>query len=295
MAEQTLRSFIRYAQGRFVHAGIAHDEGELDAELLAMHALRWDRASLVTRWREAAPAGFAERYAELTARREAREPTAYIVGGREFYGRFFEVTPACLVPRPETEELVSAALEIAARVEAPPRILDVGTGSGCIAVTLALEQPGARIVAIDVSGRALALARLNAHRLGAAGLTFVRGSLVDAIAPSGGSKGAGIGIIISNPPYCALRDRGTLQPEVRDFEPAQALFAGDDGLGVIRLLVEQAALVLPSGGWLLFEMGAGQAVEVEALIDRRVWALRALRHDLQGTPRVAMLQRIQEG
>lgn len=291
VAEQTLRRFIQHAQGRFVQAGIALDEGELDAELLAMHALGWDRASLVTRWREPAPAGFAERYAELTARRETREPTAYIVGAREFYGRRFEVTRACLVPRPETEELVSATLEVTDRLEAP-HVLDVGTGSGCIAVTLALEQPRARIAAIDVSADALALARLNAVRHGAAHVAFVRGSLIEAIAPSGRSTDAGIDIIVSNPPYVPLRDRGALQPEVRDFEPAQALFGGNDGLVVIRRLVQQAAAVLRSGGWLLFELGAGQAAEGEALIDPSVWAVRALRNDLQGTPRVAVLQRI---
>ncbi|MGH9160372.1 MAG: peptide chain release factor N(5)-glutamine methyltransferase, partial [Vicinamibacteraceae bacterium] len=284
MVEQTLRRFVQRAQRRFVHAGIAQDEAAIDAELLAMHALDWDRASLVTRWREPAPEGFAERYADLTARREAREPTAYIVGAREFYGRPFEVTPACLIPRPETEELVSAALEIAARFNASPRIVDVGTGSGCIAVTLALEDPRAWIVAIDVSADALALARPNALRLGATRVTFVRGSLIEAIAPSGPSKADGIDIIVSNPPYVPLGDRETLQPEVRDFEPARALFAGDDGLAVIRALVEQAAVVLRSGGWLQFELGAGQATQVDALIDPRAWALRATRPDLQGTP-----------
>lgn len=274
-----------------MQAGIAHDEAELDTELLAMHVLGWDPASLVTRWREPAPTGFAERYAGLTARREAREPTAYIVGAREFYGRLFEVTSACLVPRPETEELVTAALAIGDRLEAAPRIVDVGTGSGCVAVTLALEQPRARIVATDVSADALALARVNAVRLGAAGVTFLRGSLVEAIRPPERSKGAEIGIIVSNPPYVPLRDREALQPEVREFEPPQALFAGDDGLAVIRRLVQQAAAVLRSGGWLLFEIGAGQAAEVEALVDTRLWALRELRPDLQGTPRVAVLER----
>ncbi|MPY87857.1 MAG: peptide chain release factor N(5)-glutamine methyltransferase [Luteitalea sp.] len=288
---ETLWSFIRRAQERFEHAGIAREEAALNAELLAMHALGWDRASLVARWREPTPAGFIERYAPFVERRETREPVAYIVGSREFCGRLFEVTPAVLVPRPETEGLVDAALEIAAPLSPESRVVDVGTGSGCIAVTLALERPSARITAIDISAAALAVAQRNATRWGAVRITFIRASLLEAIAPHGRTKSESVDVIVSNPPYVPLRNGHALQAEVRDFEPQQALFAGDDGLGVIRVLLEQAAEVVRPGGWLLFELGVGQGEQVERLVESAVWHLHETRADLQGIPRVAMLQR----
>lgn len=261
-------------------AGFPADEARRDASVLARHALGWTMTEWAARLRDTAPEDLLPRLLELARRRATREPVAYITGVREFFGRDFLVTPDVLIPRPETEGLVEEALS----GDAPSAVVDVGTGSGCLAVTLALAWPAARVVATDVSAAALAVARRNADRLGAGRVEFVETSLV----PAGL---AGIDLIVSNPPYIAAGDRLSLPEDVRGFEPATALFAGVDGLDVIRPLVRAAALVLRPGGRLILEIGAGQAAPVSDLVRHAGLELVRLRPDLQGIPRIVVARR----
>lgn len=233
----------------------------MDAEVLARHLLGWDRAGWLTHMHERPPAGFTEAFDAAVARRARREPVAYITGIREFYGRPFRVTPDVLIPRPETERVVDEALRAiderrphVARV----RVVDVGTGSGCIAVTLALERPGIEVVATDVSPAALAVARRNAADLGVADVRFVEEPLV------GGAIGA-YDLVVSNPPYVAEQSRQELMPDVRDYEPPIALFGGPDGLEVLRSLLPRAERALDPGGWLVVEIGSDQDERVRRL------------------------------
>ena len=217
------------------------DEAPGDAEVLARHALGWDAATYVARRREPPPDGFDARFSPLVRRRLTREPVSQIVGHREFWGLEFEVTRDVLTPRPETELVVQAALGAcsagdghAGSAEGPagPRVVvDIGTGSGCIAVALAAALPDARFIASDASLAALAVARRNAARHGVGRRIAFRHTSV--IPPEND-----IDMVVSNPPYIPLRDRDTLPPEVRDHEPALALFGGEDGLAFYRQLFE---------------------------------------------------------
>lgn len=263
-------------------------EAALDAELLARDALEWDRATWVARQHEPAPPAFDAAYRPLVERRAAREPVAYIRGRQEFYGREFRVSPDVLIPRPETELVIDEALMLlpALGYSRPLRVIDIGTGSGCLAVTLALEYPRARYVATDVSPAALALARENAERLRAADrIAFVQGAYF------AGERGP-FNLIVTNPPYVAEADRGTLQPEVGTHEPALALFSGADGLRDAREIIRQAAGVLHDDGSLLMEIGDGQRAAVAAAVaDIEGLAVVRMRADLQRIPRVAVIRR----
>jgi len=198
----------------------------------------------------------------------------------------FEVSPAVLIPRPETELIVEAALELFPDADAPLSIADVCTGSGCLAVALALERPRASLVATDVSAEALDVARRNGTRLGVS--SRVRFLLTDLFRDVEGS----FDLIVANPPYVRQRDRVSLQPEVRDHEPAVAIFAQDDGLSIIRGLIEQSAAHLNAEGILMFEFGFGQDVEVEQLIaDAPELTLIGLKRDLQGIARTAVAKK----
>jgi len=215
-------------------------------------------------------------------RRARGEPCAYVTGRREFYGRDFAVGPGVLVPRPETELLVDVARERLAGREAP-RVLDVGTGSGCLAVTLALEVASARVVATELSSEALAFARRNAEALGAA-VEFHHG---DGVVPVRGQR---FDLVLSNPPYVAPEDREALPPEVREHEPGEALFApaGDPDHWVRRLVGE--AELLADGGTLLVELGFDQAQRVSSWLTERGERFR-LHEDLAGIPRVLEVSR----
>jgi len=298
---ETLQHRIHDARRRFERAGIAPREAAIDADVLARHALGgWERGRLLAELRAPCPPGFEEAFEALVGRRERREPTAGIIGHREFWELDIEVAPGVLIPRPETETLVEQAL---ARVLNPSRpggrrgggagktppavaIADVCTGSGCVAIALARWLPAAMITAIDVSERALAVAERNAVRHDVADrVILVKRDLLDGV------EGP-FDMIVSNPPYVPSRDLESLQPEIRDHEPAAALDGGPDGLAVIRRLVPQAARRLPAGGWLLFEFGFGQADAVRAIVAAEagfdaadLWA------DLAGIPRVAAAQR----
>ncbi len=205
------------ARATLERAGVAAAEARLDADLLARHALGWDHATWLSGRHDRAPSDFEPAYTALIARRAAREPVAYIRGVQEFWGRQFVVTPAVLIPRPETELLIEAAGEFLA--DHPQSIVaDIGTGSGCVAITLALEHPAVTVFATDISSDALAVARQNAARLGVSDrIEFVHGTYLDALPRP-------LDLVVSNPPYISLEDRATLPPEVVEHEPgARAL------------------------------------------------------------------------
>lgn len=276
------------ARERFEAAGIAPMEAVLDAELLAREVLGWDRATWAARNIEPPPASFESRFSELCARRMAREPVAYIRGRQEFYGREFAVSRDVLIPRPESELLVEEALLLLPALAASRQltVVDIGTGSGCLVVTLALEFPGARYVATDISEAALVVARGNAERHRVADrITFVRGAYF------GGQSGP-FNIVVTNPPYVAESDRPSLAPEVVQYEPAAALFGGDDGLRDVREIVAQSSRLLDDDGSLLMEVGYGQIDRVAAVANESdTLALVRSRRDLQGIPRVAVIRR----
>jgi release factor glutamine methyltransferase len=299
-APVTLHDRVRAARERLVAAGLAEQHATIDAEVLARLALGWDRAEYLARRSDAPPSGFQSAYEPLVARRARREPVAQIAGYREFWNRDFEVSRDVLTPRPETELIVEEALAIHASAAAESaalhgpasssvrswRVVDVGTGSGCLAVTLALELSGVDVLATDISEPALAVAQRNATRLGAAGtVRFVCTSLLEGVAP-------GIDLIVSNPPYVPEAYRSGLSSEVRDYEPAEAVFGGRDGFELIRALLEQSAARLARGGWLLMEFGAGQDDEVRAVLaEYPQLAVHGIRDDLQGIPRMAVIRR----
>lgn len=280
----TIQSRIAAARDALVEAGLRPDDARFDAEVLARHALGWDRATLLVRGRETAPPDFEARFGDLVKRRLVREPVALIIGRREFWGREFEVSRDVLVPRPETEFLVEQALAIA-RERPIAAILDVGTGSGCVAVTLASELPHVTVTATDVSAGALAVARRNAVRHGVASrVRFVRADLLEGLALQAD-------MIVSNPPYVPQRSQPALQPEVARYEPQVALFGGDDGLGLIRRLLAEASPRLAPRGRLVFEFGDGQEDDVRAAAEAAGWHILNIRLDLQGIARVATLRR----
>jgi len=255
-------------------AGIA----PIDARVLLCAALGVDDAHLIAHPGQALTDRQRDRYLACVERRRAGEPIAYLTGEREFYSLAFKVTPAVLIPRPETELLVEAALE---RVPAyvPFRMLDLATGSGCVAVAIAAHRPRARVTATEVSLDALAVARDNAARHGA-GVEFLEGDWFDALA------GRRFEFIVSNPPYVAEGDPHLSQGDSR-FEPRAALVAGADGLSCIRLIIAQARAHLEPGGGLLFEHGHDQAERCRALLEQAGYFEVATRHDLAGIERVS--------
>jgi release factor glutamine methyltransferase len=273
------------ARATLERAGVAAAEARLDADLLARHALGWDQATWLSGRHDRAPSDFEPAYTALIARRAAREPVAYIRGVQEFWGRQFVVTPAVLIPRPETELLIEVAGEFLAH-HPQSIVADLGTGSGCLAVTLALEHPAVTVLATDISSDALAVARQNAARLGVSDhIDFVHGKYLDALPQP-------LDLVVSNPPYISLEDRATLQAEVVEHEPALALFGGDDGLRDVRTILRAARNHLRGNGLVTCEIGIGQADVVTqhvATIDGL--ELVEIRPDLQGIPRVVVARR----
>lgn len=226
-----------------------------------------------------------ERFREVVARRAEGEPLQYITGAQDFYGREFRVTPDVLIPRPETELLVEAALEVLDGVSAP-LICDVGTGSGCIAVTLLCERRGARAVAVDVSEAALAVAAENARRHGVEErIAFVLSDCFAAIDSE-------FDLVVSNPPYVSANAVAGLQREVKDHEPLIALSPGTDGLSVIRRLLHDGPAVLKPNGYLIMEIGFDQGERVQDLINPETWRLVEIRPDLQSIPRIVVVRRV---
>jgi release factor glutamine methyltransferase len=280
----TILDVLNWTAERFATAGI--ESPRLDAELLLADALATDRLHLYLDHDR--PLGDDElaRFRDRVRRRIAREPVAYIVGRREFWSLSFKVTPAVLIPRPDTELLVETA---AARLKThpAPRIVDVGTGSGAIAVALARELPAARVDAVDLSEDALAVARENALALGVAErVAFRRGDLL-------GEAGAGVyDLVVSNPPYVAPEAYEALMPEVRLYEPKAALVAADGGMAIVRRLVRDAPAALRPGGLLLIEIGFDQADRARALFaDRETWEEPVVLKDLAGRDRAVLAVR----
>jgi release factor glutamine methyltransferase len=228
------------------------ENARLEAEWLLCAATGLNRVGLYLNFEKPLNDEELAAYRVMVARRGRREPIQHILGTQEFCGLEFEVTPEVLIPRHDTETLVNEAL---ARMPGAQSVLDIGTGSGCIALALACKLPGASVTAVDISEAALAVARRNAERNGVL-IEFLQGSLFEPVA------GRTFDLIVSNPPYIPSRDIETLQPEVRDFDPRGALDGGADGLDVYRALIPDAATLLNSGGWLLLEVGMGQAADV---------------------------------
>ena len=228
------------------------ENARLEAEWLLCAATGLDRVGLYLNFERPLDVEELAAYRSMVARRGRREPLQHILGTQEFCGLEFEVTPDVLIPRHDTETLVNEAL---ARMPDARTVLDIGTGSGCIAVVLSTRLHNAEVTAVDLSETALVVARRNAERNGVA-IEFLHGSLLEPVA------GRHFDLIISNPPYIPSSDIVTLEPEVRDFDPLGALDGGVDGLDVYRALIPDAAIHLNAGGWLLVEVGMGQSVDV---------------------------------
>ena len=257
------------------------DKPRREAALLLGEVLGLDEAQLYARSDDDVPKPAALSYADLIRRRADRVPMAYLVGRREFYGRSFEVDPRVLIPRPETEHLVEAVLD---HVADGSRVLDLGTGSGCIAVTVALERPDASLVATDLSFGALTVAASNCRRHGVDGrVRLVSVDLLSAL------RLQAFDVVVSNPPYIGLDEWDSLMPEVRDHEPPEALFAGD-GLDFYRRLLA-AGDRFAAGQELLVEIGKGQLDGVVELAEGGGFAVDAVVADLAGIPRVVRLRR----
>ncbi|MBO2519266.1 peptide chain release factor N(5)-glutamine methyltransferase [Limnochorda sp.] len=258
MSRPTVLELLRLATGYLREKGVA--QPRLDAEVLLGHALQMERIMLYVHHDRPLEPHEVDVYRTLIARRGRREPVAYLMGEKEFFGRSFQVDPRVLIPRPETEHLVEVALAFAIG-EGPVRGWDVGTGSGILAVTLAAELPDSHWLATDLSADALAVARANAERHGVADrIRFLEGDLWAGTKPDGSWD-----LIVSNPPYLTDHEMAHLAPEIR-YEPRQALAGGPDGLQVIRRLVQQAWAFLRPGGLLAFEIGAGQAEACRQLL-----------------------------
>jgi release factor glutamine methyltransferase len=285
--ELTIADALREASEALRASGL--EEPRREAVSLLSHALSRDRTFLVTHSDEPLTAGQLRSYHSLVERRAAGEPSQYIKGTQEFYGLDFEVNENVLIPRPETELLVETALELLKETPSP-FVCDVGTGSGCIAVSLLHTRTDARALALDVSSAALEVAARNAARNGVAErIDLLVSDCFDALAPDGRAE-TRFDLVASNPPYIAEDELEGLQREVREHEPRVALTPGGDGLRVIRRLVSESPRHLKPGGHLLIEIGFGQHDRVAALIDPRVWTLLDIRRDLQGIPRTVALR-----
>jgi release factor glutamine methyltransferase len=275
----------RIAEGRrrLMAAGYPAGTAAFDADVLARHVLGWDTARLLARSREPVPDGFDPLFDAAITRRVRREPVAFIVGTREFWGRDFVVTYATLVPRPETELIVEEALRILPA--GSPTIVDIGTGTGCLAISLAAEREGARVFATDISHEALLVAAGNArsHRVEGR-VHLVRCDLAEALLVKAD-------LVVSNPPYVPEQSAPALPADVLNYEPATALFGGPDGLRVIdRLLARTPALLAPGGAFIV-EFGYGQEDSVRAAAEREGWTVRRVLDDLQGIARTVVLGR----
>lgn len=275
----TIRSLLGWIAQDF--GGLGIPSARLDAELLVGHALSLDRVKLYLDLdRPLAPDELA-RVRALVVRRRKREPIAYILGEREFYRRRFEVTPAVLIPRPDTETLIERALALLPK-DSTARVLDLCTGSGAIAVTIAAERPEVHVTATDLSPAALEVARRNAERLGVAErCKLVEGDLFAPLPAE-----ARFELIAANPPYIPEPDIQGLQPEIAQYEPRLALASGSDGLAHLKRLCDSALPFLAPGGFLLFELGLGQAGQVAQWLRDQGFVNVAAHKDLGGIERV---------
>ena len=281
----TIVSAVAQGQARLIGAGIPPEAARIDAEVLARHVLGWDRATYVSERLRSADPAFDTSYEALIARRAGREPVAHLIGYREFWGLEFAVTPAVLIPRPETELVIETALRLRSSRPAQLRLVDVGTGSGCLAIALAIELPEARVIATDVSAAALDVARANAVRHGVADrITWRHGpGLAGAPRP--------IDLIVSNPPYVPVAAIDTLEPEVRAYEPRIALDGGTDGTASLRAVAADADAALCLDGDLIVEFGADQEPAFREIIGGTRLGVTEVIRDLRGLPRVGVTAR----
>ena len=280
----TLREAITAATQKLASQSDLRADASRDAEFLILHALGIERTVFYSDPHRVLPASQLAAYEAAVERRLAGEPIQYITGRQEFFGLALKVTPAVLIPRPETELLVEAVLERLPKDRAL-QIIDVGTGSGAIAIALAWHLPLAQVTAVDLEPAALEVARENAgtHHLQDR-IEFVQSDLLEAV---GGDLQ--FDAIVSNPPYITYDDRDSLHRQVRDHEPASALFAEADGLGIYNRLIPQACLALKHGGRIALEIGHGQRAAINALLS--AWEKVEFLDDLQGIPRVAIAVR----
>lgn len=292
----TIAEAIAEGADRLRAGGVS--EERRTAGVLLCHTLGIDRTRLLTRSSEQVDAASYKAYLASVERRAAGEPLQYITGHQEFYGLDFIVTRDVLIPRPETEFLVEQVIKLhrAGSAEGPPVIVDVGTGSGCIAVTLARHIPGARVIAIDISSAALDVARANAERHRVQDrIEFAEGDLLEPLGKlARRSRGleAAVDFLASNPPYVEEEKPEAASPEVRDWEPALALYGGADGSDYYRRLLDEGSRYLKSDGYLVCEIGYAQLDAIRRMIDVTEWELVDVTRDLQGIPRTLSIRRI---
>ena len=311
-----VRTALQRAAAELQQAGVSSHG--LAAELLLQHVLGQDRAWIYAHPEEEMEPEAAEHYQKLVSRRAAGTPTQYLTGKQEFWGLEFHVGPGVLIPRPETEHVMEVALErlgprgikinlATGAPSSPLRIADVGTGSGCLAVALAWQLPHAEIFATDISAAALEVARRNATRHAVADrIHFLECDLLDGFAtgesPRVGARHAVplrrnhqalLDLIVSNPPYVARNQAHDLAREIREHEPASALFGGPTGVEIYERLIKQAGGLLRAGGILVLELGYNSAAHVRALLDAQLdWGIIRITNDLAGIPRVIAAERL---
>lgn len=286
MPSATIAETLKLASQQLRAASVQNDV--LDAQTLLAEALGKDRTYLIVNFNEHLSEELLVKFQRLIARRSAGEPVQYITGHQQFFGLEFEVTPDVLIPRPETELIVEETIRLVEEHKiSAPIIIDVGTGSGCIAVTLARELEDAQISACDISEAALTVARRNAAKHDLADrVRFLNSDLLSAFPETELAD-----FILSNPPYVAANELPTLQREVRDWEPHTALTDHADGLSLYRRLLKESPSRLKSGGYLICELGYTQSEAVSAMADSQVWESPRLLDDLQAIPRTLVLRK----
>lgn len=285
----TISDAINEGAARLREAGVVHDR--LDASLLLGHVIGLDRTRLLTRSDEQVDETCYREYLARLEQRAAGQPLQYLIGSQEFYGLHFIVTPDVLIPRPETEFLIDRVIKAVKELNLEtPLIADIGTGSGCIAITLAKQLPEARLIATDVSSAALNVARTNAELNSVRDrIEFVEGDLVSPFAERG--PDFCVDVLAFNPPYVPEDSRESLQREVRDWEPEIALFGGIDGLDFYRRLVVEGTRHLKPGGLVILEIGFTQLEPIQEIVKGGPLELVDITRDLQGIPRTLCLRR----
>jgi len=283
---ETVGSARHWAVGKLTGAGV--QSPGLAADLLLGFTLGWDRVRIISHPEQPLAEDPWNRFIILVNRHASGEPLHYITGEREFYGLSFRVTPAVLIPRPETEILVEKAIGLLRSRPSPARCLDVGTGSGCIAVSIADAVPTCTGLAVDISDDALKIARENAIRHGVdKRIQFIRSDLLSCFLPE-----TVFDFVLSNPPYVPLEEYDNLPNDVKDFEPKPSLLGGKSGLGIYSRLIPCVPLHLVPGGYLLLELGAGQAEPVRMLAEKAGLSVEMILNDLQGIPRCLVARKI---
>ncbi len=288
--EQTYRSAVTVLEGIQKSAGFLEKKGvdspRLQAELLLAHVLKLPRMQLYLNFERILQPAEVDALRELVRRRGAREPLQHILGSTSFCGFELAVNRHVLVPRPETELLAEAGWQFLAQLNRPAVAMDLGTGSGCLAIAIAAKVPAARVIATDVSGEALDVARQNATRQGVhERIEFRHGRGFEPVA------GNRFDLIISNPPYIPRAEIETLDPEVREFDPRPALDGGEDGLDAFREIAAEGSRHLAPGGRLMLEMGDGQGPAVRSLLEAQKWIVDEIRHDYTRRERIVIARR----